>query len=386
MNKSRVLTLGLACFFTAVTACSTLAATSGGGALYSHLNDVSHASSPYSQEGPQEVQNNANNAQNGALNLDPKTDETIYTTESGIEIKSHNVTGQTVGNSQVQYFSLGSYNGTPVNWIILASGSKLVESITPAGIAINADTSQAKCSFLVEDKLLFRELLVISEKVFEISSYQLEVNILAETRSNAPGSYFYGNGHEVAPSLGVALLDTKDDFVTDTKNTALIRAVNEFITGDSLGLSFLLDTQIIVNSNFGDTYGLVLNYEQINQYLPLSMINAQNLIGEITPYSVADLTFSCEYNVSYARVSDYYGSEYATGSGTCTIYGNYIDNNSLLIDASAVITGRLSQGSQHITNGNNKNDRIYSADCSYSLTNKLASTMNYVRPAFVLKI
>ncbi|MFQ6749268.1 MAG: hypothetical protein ACLRFR_00305, partial [Clostridia bacterium] len=102
MKKSRVLTLGLACFLTAVTAFGALAATSGGGALYSHLNDASRNETASSQKFSQTTPQTANTALNGVfspqeqllagtgLGLDPENDPVVYTTDYGLEIKYSN--------------------------------------------------------------------------------------------------------------------------------------------------------------------------------------------------------------------------------------------------------------------------------------------------------
>ena len=91
MKKSRVLTLGLACFFTAVTAFSAVAATSGGG-LYSHLNDTSHAQNVSTQQFSQPDEKAAHDAailSGEGLGLDPENDPVLGTTEGGLEIKFH---------------------------------------------------------------------------------------------------------------------------------------------------------------------------------------------------------------------------------------------------------------------------------------------------------
>ena len=61
------------------------------------------------------------------LGLDPKNDPVIYTTESGLEIKWGNAApsgdmkeGQYIG---YPYFTMGNYNGTPVNWILIGRAS-----------------------------------------------------------------------------------------------------------------------------------------------------------------------------------------------------------------------------------------------------------------------
>ena len=128
MKKSRVLTLGLACFFAAVTAFSTLAATSaGGGAFYSHLNDVSRNETASSQNFSQTDEKSAHDAailSGEGLGLDPENDPVVYTTDWGLDIKFHADwgtfgTSAATGVSGYTYFTMGSYGGTNINWVII---------------------------------------------------------------------------------------------------------------------------------------------------------------------------------------------------------------------------------------------------------------------------
>ena len=101
----------------------------GGGRLLSNLNDNSRASTPYSQGGPQGTQNSANNAQNGALNLNPETDPILFTTESGLDIKFGAATLSSGALSGYTYFTMGSYDTNndgvkeSINWVIIGRSS-----------------------------------------------------------------------------------------------------------------------------------------------------------------------------------------------------------------------------------------------------------------------
>ena len=81
------------------------------------------------------------------LGLDPENDPVIYTTESGLEIKSSNAALTTRSNPLKVYFPMGTYNEYPLNWIIIGwstdntSLSTINENITPAGNAILADSN-----------------------------------------------------------------------------------------------------------------------------------------------------------------------------------------------------------------------------------------------------
>ena len=113
----------------------------GGGALYSHLNDSSHASTPHSQGGPQAAQNSANNALNGALSpqeqllagtglgLDPENDPVVFTTSSGLEIKYANAELTNTNLAGYTYFTMGKYNGYDVNWVIIGYDPSMVDYV-----------------------------------------------------------------------------------------------------------------------------------------------------------------------------------------------------------------------------------------------------------------
>ena len=52
------------------------------------------------------------------FNLNPETDPVVYTTASGLEIKCSNALTNT-NLASYTYFTMGSYDGTPVNWVII---------------------------------------------------------------------------------------------------------------------------------------------------------------------------------------------------------------------------------------------------------------------------
>ena len=60
----------------------------------------------------------------GTLNLNPETDPTIYTTESGLEIKFGGATLTSGALNGYTYFTMGTYNNTPVNWVIIGRHSQ----------------------------------------------------------------------------------------------------------------------------------------------------------------------------------------------------------------------------------------------------------------------
>lgn len=75
------------------------------------------------------------------LGLDPANDPVIYTTETGIEIKSSNaITNPNL--THYSYITLGSYNGYAINWLIVGMPRHVGDTNTPAGVAINAEITK----------------------------------------------------------------------------------------------------------------------------------------------------------------------------------------------------------------------------------------------------
>ena len=145
MKKSRACALGLACFLSATAAFSALAATSGGGALLRNLSDKNALSSA-SQAGQNATENLTPQEQllAGTLELDPENDPVIFTTDYGLEIKSHNAGEAPISVNQSNgtitnasgttwnYISAGGYN-----WIIIGQYSSSTYSFNPSPLAGN---------------------------------------------------------------------------------------------------------------------------------------------------------------------------------------------------------------------------------------------------------
>ena len=74
------------------------------------------------------------------LGLDSENDPVVYTTEGGIEIKFGGSKFNSGNLSGYTYFTMGTYNATPVNWVIIGRGLGFnFESSTPAGTSLVND-------------------------------------------------------------------------------------------------------------------------------------------------------------------------------------------------------------------------------------------------------
>lgn len=164
------------------------------------------------------------------LGLDPKNDPVIYTTESGIEIKYGGLDIEgTLGSGALKgypYFTMGTYDNKPVNWVIIGRANdvtqnvhingkesllfstwkntsratlsnyfmnNIFESTTPAGAAINA--AIASKSYVVDDKIITTSLSSIKNTaeidsgcVLALSEGALGSSVYAATPSPYTGS------------------------------------------------------------------------------------------------------------------------------------------------------------------------------------------------------
>lgn len=65
--------------------------------------------------------------------LNPETDPVIYTTESGLDIKFGGATLESGALSGYAYFTMGSYNGYNINWVIIGRHSSITSTFTASG-------------------------------------------------------------------------------------------------------------------------------------------------------------------------------------------------------------------------------------------------------------
>ena len=201
----------------------------GGGALYSHLNDASHASSPHSQGGPQGSQNSANNAQNGLIS--PREDDPIlFTTESGIDIKM----GLALPSSYSNVLAFGNLAGFPY--------FTTEENTTTYTWVIIGRSSSVDI-----DKILSQNFLFSDWQNF-VNSYQ-DIDWVY-------GDYFFKNNHEELTPAGNAIsLDSiANDYIIDKRASFNDLPINddEIPAGCVLCLSNTIVETGAANNNWDD--------------------------------------------------------------------------------------------------------------------------------------
>ena len=354
--------------------------------------------------GPQGAQNAAGTADSGlnttsnTFNLNPETDPVIFTTQSGLEIRSHELAGSTFENSNLQYFTLGTYNGTALKWIILATSPTMNEITTPAGTAINADASKQTISMMTTTDLSENQILAISEKVIPVSSYTFSVTLVTSTQthtlpgsasgSNAGVGWPYGtSGGSNAWYYATSLLNEPSDYYSSYPEYTHSSTINDWFTGSTLGLSSYCGKGIVKNSNFSSScYGFALTTTHISQYLPTNLYAANDTSGTARDYWCGnDVTFSCDYSgVSSTSSSKHY---YCTGSGLCKSNARYINTSGVISSDLAVAKGTLShtESNRYCTNvGSLAYIDFHTA--TYSIVSGSTSFTAYYRPAMVIDI
>ena len=101
--------------------------------------------------------------------LCPETDPVVYTTESGLEIKCSNALTNT-NLASYTYLTMGSYDGTPVNWVIIGYDPSVSGHVGEfSGEADDVDPIQGGHSFgsTVDDSPMGN---AIKQEMFAISS------------------------------------------------------------------------------------------------------------------------------------------------------------------------------------------------------------------------
>ena len=218
-----------------------------------------------------------------ALGLDPENDPVIYTTESGLEIKYG---GESVSDKVASgplagypYFTMGTYNGYAVNWVIIGRNTNdtvftsaisahlystwktnnnvssatyatkgyyffnnTYETTTPAGNAINgvvpsksyvADVTKATKSVVANAEVPSGCVLAISECCLGYSYFNC--TSAASSTYNAKGSYNFGSRYRYIGSAGKS--DGAGDTITYSTNPGTLFTYVNNLYSNNLGLT-----------------------------------------------------------------------------------------------------------------------------------------------------
>ena len=195
MNKKMLKVLGaggLALFMGLGTLCGVLLAPMSGSAAAT-MTSQDNSTTNLSAEAQAKAELDANILAGGGLGLDPENDPVIYTTETGIDIKFHQV--GTMGSGGLKgypYVTMGTYQSAAVNWIIIGQNvrSLFVSDTSPAANAIYTDVEKGKTCYINTNsagpspiqyytnvvkntsELSSGEILLISQYPFNFSFFQ----------------------------------------------------------------------------------------------------------------------------------------------------------------------------------------------------------------------
>lgn len=381
-RKSRVVTLGVACFFCAITALGVVPfATGGAGILsnnYAGLNNTTGATAASNAAAPAARAQSADSAQNLTLNLDPATDETIYTTDNGIEIKSHNVSATGTATS-IQYFTLGAYNGTPVNWLIVgASSVGLHTDSTPAGTAVKTDSSkQTLVTGVVSSSLLENQILCVSEYAFNQETYT--PNFVAHGNTNVTNLSSYNANYSISSDQAT---DYYSSF-TEFPNDVLTKSLN---LGTTLGLNGLYGGDIVKNTTFSSNYVFSLSSSHYTTFVGATNYKIPYLF---TATSTATNVYSANMTHTKSVLSSITEKTYPEGTtlmGPAPPVGQgsvRAELNNLIL--STGVSGKVTTANLTATCSKVLGDRPnYYFTTYYSATN-YSNTLAY-RPAFIMQL
>ena len=352
--------------------------------------NISAAHQNAATSGPQGAQNAAdtadgglNNTTSNTFNLSPETDPTLFTTQSGLEIKQHNIVASG-SYTNLQYFTLGSYNGSPLNWLILAfNPSSFLTDSSPAGNAINNDGSKQVMMSQTTTYLGVNQLLCLSQYAFELGTYN--PNFTANTQISYSFSSSNYSGFQ-------ATTNEWTDYVTYTVPTIL---ENSLSLGTTLGLNGYYGNgsgKIVVNNTFSSNYVFSLNSSHYTTFVGSTGYKIPYLF---TATSTATAIFSSD-TVMSGTVTSTFGSYDSSSSG----YGNlrkvsgsgaaysYLINTigtSGSVENSATLGNFTASGASLSTYYTYSGGRNYGYTTTYKISSQSSITLAY-RPAFVLNI
>ena len=313
-----------------------------------------------------------------ALNLNPQTDETIFTTESGIEIKSHNLSA-TGSATSIQYFTLGSYNGTPVNWLIVGvSNNGIHPDSTDAGEAILAANANGKIvTGTISSSLSSNQILCVSQYAFNQETYT--PNFVAHGNTNVTNISAYNANYSISSDQAT---DYYSSF-TEFPNDVLTKSLN---LGTTLGLNGLYGGDIVKNTTFSSNYVFSLSSSHYTTFVGATNYKIPYLF---TATSTATNVYSANMTHTKSVLSSITEKTYPEGTimmGPAPPVGQgsvRAELNNLIL--STGVSGKVTTANLTATCSKVLGDRPnYYFTTYYSATN-YSNTLAY-RPAFVMQL
>ena len=336
------------------------------------------------------MQSSAKSSESQVLNLNPNTDQTIFTTAGGLEIKSHKVAG---GDEPViQYFTLGAYEGTPINWLIIGASPSISDG-SGVGNLINGEGDKQKFSFPTMTALGANQLLVISANGLKQAT--LSITPKGSVTGSLPGNSYSASGwaydddagYENAQHYASLLVDQATDYYTSYTPVDVVAETDALLTNNSLGLADYLGTGIVNNATFtSSTYAVSFTKAQFETYLTANSLPATNLAGQKCSYWCSDAGGSVTKSVGSTKLSYNSTTNRYAGTGSGSFYiKSYIDTTGTALDM--VINGSIGYtGDYSRCDGvaGYYTVNVHYPTCSYQLVNGSTTNAFYIRPAMVV--
>ena len=240
----------------------------------------------------------------GTLELDPETDPVVYTTDWGLNIKFHNNFGSldimsSGGLSGYLYFTMGSYNNSAINWIIIGQNP-----------------------YLYWDGSHDYNITTLQYTTYTLSDY------IKETTTNV--NYYVNNISETVTPAGSAISqDGTSDIVVDFSRLVFTNTVSKSEIPN--GCVLVISQNILCNSVFNqwkDEYsttnysGSILQTTVTNLYSNLGLTEVQK--SKIYPQTL----YTLYYKGYSSTISEQYLFPLAGSSTSETFYiGTYLNSN-----------------------------------------------------------
>ena len=277
--------------------------------------------------------NNMEAVQSGPsrLGLDPKNDPIIYTTESGLEIKFGGIDiEQSLASGALTgypYFTMGTYNNNPVNWIIIGRNYNVTIFDNP-----------------------------ISAKLF--SSW-------ISNMKNIFGKYFFDNFYETSTPAGSAINSSTSPkgYVQDSSGSISLSSI---VTNDLIQSNCLL---ILSETCLGNSvYGGDANYENSTLKTYITNLYETGLGFSQAEKNIFQNTYVETYCSGYSNVNGYH-KLFQIGQGGNWPFTAYITNSEAKTTSSFWLRGSTGalKASSHYMNTSGNMDSYSTTGNSYGV-------------------
>lgn len=295
------------------------------------------------------------------LGLDPENDPILYTTESGLNIKFGAATLEDGGLKGYTYFTMGSYNGVPINWVIIGRHSSTASGTTIVEYGMSLADWDKETPYRSE----FENWIVSEEAIPTPAGSAIKLEWNKQTLIILKTNY-------ASISLTLSSLEATSDTIDTELDPGEILVLSEYVIcqsqyhstyGNNMYAGSVLESKMtaLFESELGFTDAqkkvimpqYLTNYSETTTYTSSAFLFPLANRGE--NFTLSTYLVPSQY-IAYSLSSTTTASQWWLRSGTAKSYGAHV----------------------HVveTNGN-----IYSWDNNHDTS---STSYNGVRPAFVL--